>query len=309
MAEYVKLRLRAKAIEIEFEGSREDVDKLLSKWWPTLLKIECQNSPAGFTSTTTKTLDCGLPPFLVPPAMRAWSLNWIRNRAPDPQISSNPPNPPSVAALKSVAAQIESANKMTPSVVPKPFIEHKSPVSVIKPVADGESFVTDPQSAANSANSRDCVVMFPRGILGFPKFHSFILTALEPNSALYWLKSNESPRLLFFVTDLSRSFPNYNLTLTRDIQQELDLNGLADAHVFVILSRHGATFTANLQGPLVVNSKTNIGAQMLNSDKKAFTRILVYSPESMPFLEGTMVPDPQFVLRLKHLNSGASSGT
>jgi flagellar assembly factor FliW len=52
----------------------------------------------------------------------------------------------------------------------------------------------------------------------------------------------------------------------------LALKDLADAQVFVIVNKVDQTLTGNLQGPLVVNTLTRQGEQMVLAEKKWTTR-------------------------------------
>ena len=44
-------------------------------------------------------------------------------------------------------------------------------------------------------------IEFPRGILGFPQYKSYILIQPEPDSTFYWLQSLQAADLAFVVTD------------------------------------------------------------------------------------------------------------
>ena len=50
---------------------------------------------------------------------------------------------------------------------------------------------------------------------------------------------------------------DYDVPVRREQMEHLGLESLDDAEVYVIVNRYGPSLTANLQGPLVVNSATH----------------------------------------------------
>ena len=54
--------------------------------------------------------------------------------------------------------------------------------------------------------------------------------------------------------------------------EELALDSLDNAQVFVIVNKYGTSLTANLQGPLVVNIGNRRGMQLVLAEKRWTTR-------------------------------------
>ena len=119
----------------------------------------------------------------------------------------------------------------------------------------------------------DRVITFPKGILGFPRFHQYVLLQPKADSPFYWLQSTEAPDLAFVVTDPSQFVPTYRVAVRREQMDEMSLDDLADAQVLVIVNKHGDLLTGNLQGPLVVNAATRTGEQLVLSDRRYHTRV------------------------------------
>jgi flagellar assembly factor FliW len=65
---------------------------------------------------------------------------------------------------------------------------------------------------------------------------------------------------------------DYAATIRRDQMDELALEQLEHAQVFVIVNKYDRTLTANLQGPLVVNVKNRQGVQLVLADRRWSTR-------------------------------------
>ena len=118
----------------------------------------------------------------------------------------------------------------------------------------------------------DRIISFGRGILGFPKYRSFVLIQPEPDSTFYWLQSVEAADLAFVVTDPLLFVPDYQVPLREETRQDLGLADLSEANVLVIVNKVGDTLTANMQGPLVIHAVTRSAAQVVISEKKYQTR-------------------------------------
>ena len=116
------------------------------------------------------------------------------------------------------------------------------------------------------------IITFQRGILGFPKYKSFVLIQPEPDSTFYWMQSIETPDLAFVVTDPLLFVPDYQVPLREETRQDIGLADLSEASVLVIVNKVGDSLTANLQGPLVIHATTRIAAQVVISEKKYQTR-------------------------------------
>jgi flagellar assembly factor FliW len=116
------------------------------------------------------------------------------------------------------------------------------------------------------------VITFPRGILGFPKYHDYVLIQPEADSTFYWLQSTEAADLAFVVTDPLLFVPDYTVPLREETRADLGIADLSQANVLVIVNKVQDTLTANLQGPLVIHASTRIAAQIVISEKKYQTR-------------------------------------
>ncbi len=115
-------------------------------------------------------------------------------------------------------------------------------------------------------------IEFPRGILGFPQYHKYILIQPEPESMFYWLQSCEVADLAFVVTDPLLFIPDYSVPIREESRVELGIVESTDAQVLVIVNKVNDTLTANLQGPLVIHAINRKAAQVVISEKKYQTR-------------------------------------
>jgi len=119
----------------------------------------------------------------------------------------------------------------------------------------------------------DRIIRFPKGILGFPRYKRYALIQPDQDSSFFWLQSADTTDLAFVVTDPSHFVPTYRVALRPEHLMELGLSTLEDAQVFVIVNKRDHVLTGNLQGPLVINVRQCVGAQLIISDRRHTTRV------------------------------------
>src|ERR1043166_6198078 len=88
------------------------------------------------------------------------------------------------------------------------------------------------------------IINFPRGILGFPRYKSYVLIQPEADATFYWLQSVEAADLAFVVTDPLLFVPDYQIPLREETRAELGIADLDEANVLVIVNKVGDTLTA-----------------------------------------------------------------
>jgi flagellar assembly factor FliW len=120
--------------------------------------------------------------------------------------------------------------------------------------------------------AEDRVITLPKGLLGFPRATRFCLLEPGDDACFFWLQSVDEPSLAFVVTDPSLFVPDYSVPLRPEQMTELGLERLDDAQVFVIVNKVDHQLTGNLQGPLVVNTLTRTGDQLVLAEKRWTTR-------------------------------------
>jgi flagellar assembly factor FliW len=120
--------------------------------------------------------------------------------------------------------------------------------------------------------AEDRVITFPKGLLGFPAAKRYCLLEPGEDACFFWLQSLDDPSLAFVVTDPALFVPDYSVPIRPEQMGDLALARLEDAQVFVIVNKVDTTLTGNLQGPLVVNTLTRAGEQMVLAEKRWTTR-------------------------------------
>jgi flagellar assembly factor FliW len=116
------------------------------------------------------------------------------------------------------------------------------------------------------------ILTFPGGLLGFPDIERFAVVDAGDGDTYFWLQSVDDPQLAFLAAVPWAFFPDYEPVLSDADQEALDLTTAADATLFCLLTITEEAVTANLLGPLVVNSRTREGRQVVLGDSEYSTR-------------------------------------
>ncbi|MEM1331351.1 MAG: flagellar assembly protein FliW [Planctomycetota bacterium] len=120
--------------------------------------------------------------------------------------------------------------------------------------------------------AEDRVITFPKGLLGFPSQKRYCLLEPGDDACFFWLQSLEEPSLAFVVTDPALFVEDYSVPLRAEQMDELGLDRTENAQVFAIVNKIDHQLTGNLQGPLVINTLTREGAQLVLAEKRWTTR-------------------------------------
>ncbi len=125
--------------------------------------------------------------------------------------------------------------------------------------------------------SEDRVIDFGDGLLGFPESTSFILVEIEDDPYYFWFQSVTEAELAFLVTRPWDFYPDYEIDVPDDTVAGLGLEDPAHSEVFLLLTvqTNGAEatgITANLLGPLVVNTENRRASQVVQHSTDYSTR-------------------------------------
>lgn len=116
--------------------------------------------------------------------------------------------------------------------------------------------------------TRNDVVHFEQGLYGFPECRSFVLVASDRDGAC-WLQSADYTALTFLLVDPFVFFPGYRVDLPQAELTRLDVRSREEVVVLAIVTMPTGErdpFTANLQGPVVLNTRTRVALQCVVGD-------------------------------------------
>jgi flagellar assembly factor FliW len=130
----------------------------------------------------------------------------------------------------------------------------------------------EPATPSESAQASEggTLIIFPKGLVGFPTLTRYRL--FEPADAypLKFLQSEESQDVSFVCVDPACVKKDYEVPLGEEEAESLHLESPEDAMVLtlVVIPEDPRKMTTNLAGPLVINVNNRTGYQIvLNSEK------------------------------------------
>ncbi|MBV4437195.1 flagellar assembly protein FliW [Clostridium tyrobutyricum] len=109
------------------------------------------------------------------------------------------------------------------------------------------------------------VITFKNGIPGFENLKKFILIPAEENSLFGILQSTEDANIGIVVASPFNVCKNYEFDIDDDKISELNIKDNKDVLVVntVTLDSNIENITINLKAPIVINTKHNIGEQLI----------------------------------------------
>ncbi len=114
------------------------------------------------------------------------------------------------------------------------------------------------------------LVRMQKPILGFERLSRYCLIETEEFLPFLWLQSVEDPAVAFVVVNPLVIFPEYRIEVHPQELAELEITrtDVIETYVVVTIPEDPARMTANLQGPIVINTDNQRAKQLVlvNSD-------------------------------------------
>jgi flagellar assembly factor FliW len=107
--------------------------------------------------------------------------------------------------------------------------------------------------------------IFPEGLIGFPSLRRFVILDYR-DTELQWLQSVDEPDIAFMVINPFLLTNEYQFELPEPARVLLEVEDPSEVVTLVILRVEGGKVIANFQGPLVINSRTRKGLQLVLED-------------------------------------------
>lgn len=127
------------------------------------------------------------------------------------------------------------------------------------------------------------IITFRNGLPGFPEEREFILLPSKGSSPFVFLQSVQEANLTFVMIDPFTLFTNYEFTIDDDLVQNLDISTDNPPQIFniVTLRKELAEATANLLAPVIINTQTRCGVQIV-LEKTDYTTKHKLFPNGLP---------------------------
>lgn len=116
----------------------------------------------------------------------------------------------------------------------------------------------------------DEIIQMPFGILGFPEDKRYLLFNHKEDSSFFWFQSMDHGALAFVLMDPFLIKPDYEVQMSPEDCARLALEkggegllGLQPMAIVNISRGEPRMITANLLGPVVINSKKRLAIQVI----------------------------------------------
>ncbi|MCE7792724.1 flagellar assembly protein FliW [Salipaludibacillus sp. CUR1] len=135
----------------------------------------------------------------------------------------------------------------------------------------------------------DNIIQFDQGLPSFEDEKAFVLLPFsdEPGP-FYILQSTVTPGLAFAVMTPFSFFPDYEVKLSDQLLETLDITNEQDVALFTVLTLKETIeeSTANLRGPIVINTARKKGKQIVLNDSGYETKHSLKQPAASGKKEG-----------------------
>jgi flagellar assembly factor FliW len=135
------------------------------------------------------------------------------------------------------------------------------------------------------AVDRKLILTLPKGLLGFESGHRYVIIETPDSEPFKWFQSLDDPALAFVIANPMVFFPDYRIDVDRRELEELKIADPAAVLTYVIISvpdGNLAGMSANLQGPIVINTKNNMAKQLVLVNGPYTTRHLLMEQAESP---------------------------
>ena len=124
------------------------------------------------------------------------------------------------------------------------------------------------QTTELKLRSKDAVIHFEEGLIGFSEFKDFVLMENDGLAPFRLLQSLEAPQVGFLVLEAAALVTNYYDLVPAREWESLGVTGKTRplAFVIVVIGSTPESSTGNFQAPLLVNYEKMIGKQIILTD-------------------------------------------
>lgn len=111
----------------------------------------------------------------------------------------------------------------------------------------------------------DKTIYMERPILGFEQLKTFCLVEMPELRPFSWLQSIEDETIAFLVVNPVTFFPNYRIEVNPKEIAELRVTKVDNVETYVIVTvpEDPHQISANLQGPILINTENNLAKQLV----------------------------------------------
>lgn len=123
------------------------------------------------------------------------------------------------------------------------------------------------QFGAIEVNEQE-ILQIPKGLLGFEGFEHFVLIETPDCLPFRWLQCIDAPELAFVVVSPVVFFPDYRVAVHAKEVADIEVADPHDVEIYVVVTipERLEEMTANLQGPILINTRNKRVKQLVLTD-------------------------------------------
>lgn len=130
--------------------------------------------------------------------------------------------------------------------------------------------------------AEDKIIFFEKGLIGFDQYKNYAIiydSEKKDGGSIMWLQSMDEPELAFPVVDPLNICPDYNPTVEDEWLEPIGgIHNPDDLYVLSVMTVPSdlTKVTANLKAPLIINTDTRRGCQIIVGNDEYQVRYNVY---------------------------------
>ena len=126
------------------------------------------------------------------------------------------------------------------------------------------------------------IIRFEKGLIGFDEYVNYAIifdSERETKGGIMWLQSMDEPTLAFPVIDPTMIYDDYNPVVEDEWLAPIgEIKDMEDIYVLAVMTVPSdlTKMTANLKAPLIINTDTRKGCQIIVNNEEYEVRYNVY---------------------------------
>lgn len=113
--------------------------------------------------------------------------------------------------------------------------------------------------------NEEVIIQMTKPVLGFERYRKYVIVETQDFEPFKWFQSVDDPDLAFVVVNPLMFFPDYSIEVNPKEIEELNVDDVAEivTYSIVTIPSDYIRMTANLQGPILINTRTRLAKQLV----------------------------------------------
>jgi flagellar assembly factor FliW len=126
----------------------------------------------------------------------------------------------------------------------------------------------------------DVIIRMTKPVLGFEQYRKYVIVETDDFEPFKWFQSVENAELAFVIVNPSLFFPDYTIEVNPKEIEELEVDEVGEiiTYSIVTIPSDYTRMTANLQGPILINSRTRLAKQLVLVNSQHGIKHRLFSP-------------------------------